>query len=106
MATNTLMTKVMLGVFGSVPAFDTFFVRGFRGETGRGLSFGRNALVAVDDFYQRHRVAIDAVTVFTLDAATGQPTDCSALHESQDHRHGASHRRRRSVRRESTRGTV
>lgn len=74
MATNTLVTKVMLGVFGSVPAFDTFFVRGFRDETDRGVSFGRSALVGVADFYQRHQVAVDAVTVYTLDATTGRPT--------------------------------
>ena len=28
-ASNTLVTKIMLGVFGSVPAFDTFFKKGF-----------------------------------------------------------------------------
>jgi len=73
-ATNTLVTKVILGVFGSVPAFDTFFVRGLRAETGRGFSFGRQALAEIGRFYQRNSAMIDATAVYTLDAMTGQPT--------------------------------
>ena len=33
-ASDTLVTKVMLGVFGCVPAFDTYFTTGFRASTG------------------------------------------------------------------------
>jgi hypothetical protein len=73
-ATNTLVTKVMLGVFGSVPAFDTFFVRGLRVEAGRGLSFGQKALATVADFYQRNSAMIDGTPICTLDATTGNPT--------------------------------
>jgi len=35
--TNTLVTKVLLGVFGSTPAFDTFFTRGLRLVTANRL---------------------------------------------------------------------
>ena len=38
-ATDTLATKIMLGVFGNVPAFDTFFKFGFGVST-----FGKLAL--------------------------------------------------------------
>jgi hypothetical protein len=72
-ATDTLVTKVMLGFFASVPAFDTFFVRGLRAETGRGFSFGRKAVAEIAGFHQRNSAMIDATAVYTLDATTGQP---------------------------------
>jgi hypothetical protein len=72
--TNTLVTKVMLGVFGSVPAFDTYFVRGFRTVTTRRVTFSRRSLEAVGDFYEQNSAAIDAQRIPTLDAASGQFT--------------------------------
>jgi hypothetical protein len=46
-ATDTLVTKIMLGVFGSIPAFDTNFKAGF------GVyAFGESALMRVGRFYQ------------------------------------------------------
>lgn len=72
--TNTLVTKVMLGVFGSVPAFDTYFVRGFRTVTTRRVTFSRRSLETVGDFYEQNSAAIDAQRIPTLDAASGQFT--------------------------------
>jgi hypothetical protein len=72
--TNTLVTKVMLGVFGSVPAFDTFFVRGFRSVTRGPTSFGRRSLSTLSDFYEQNADVIDAQRVFTLDAVSGRST--------------------------------
>jgi hypothetical protein len=72
--TDTLVTKVMLGVFGSVPAFDSFFIRGFRTVTGKRVIFGRPTLAAIGEFCQTSSAAIDAQRVGTLDVATGQPT--------------------------------
>jgi hypothetical protein len=72
--TNTLLTKVMLGVFGSVPAFDTFLVRGFRSVTRGPVSFSRRSLSDIGDFYKQNADVIDAQRVLTLDAASGQPT--------------------------------
>lgn len=72
--TDTLVTKVMLGVFGSVPAFDTYFVRGFRTVSTRRVSFSRQFLEAVGDFYEHNSPAIDAQRIPTLDAASGQFT--------------------------------
>jgi hypothetical protein len=69
--TPTLVTKIMLGVFGTVPAFDNYFM------SGMGIRFrGAPSLLAVVKFYRDHRAAIDAhhVATFTLDFASGHPT--------------------------------
>jgi len=68
-ATDTLVTKIMLGVFGCVPAFDTYFTGGFGVST-----FGAKALNKVADFYQDHAELIDACRVPTIDFVTGEPT--------------------------------
>jgi hypothetical protein len=72
--TDTLVTKVMLGVFGSVPAFDSYFVRGFRTVTNGRVTFSRRSLEAVGDFYEQNSAAIDALRIPTLDAVSGQFT--------------------------------
>lgn len=72
--TDTLVTKVMLGVFGSVPPFDSFFIRGFRTVTGKRVIFGHPTLAAIGEFCKASSVVIDAHRVGTLDVATGQPT--------------------------------
>jgi hypothetical protein len=54
----TLATKIMLGVFGNVPAFDSRVRRGLRssGRTGR---FGARALQDIGRFYLDHQGTID-----------------------------------------------
>jgi len=66
---DILVTKIMLGVFGSVPAFDTNFKRGCRVVT-----FGPKALRKIGVFYQDNAKAIDAHRVPTLDFVSGEPT--------------------------------
>ena len=66
---DTLVTKVMLGVFGCVPAFDRNFKLGFEVS-----AFGPNALNKVADFYEDHAKLIDGCRVPTLDFVTGEPT--------------------------------
>lgn len=66
-ASDILVTKIMLGVFGCVPAFDTNFKRGF------GVSrFGREALRRVDEYCRANANAIARHRVATLDFATGR----------------------------------
>jgi hypothetical protein len=71
--TKTLATKITLGVFGNVPAFDSRVLAGLRrtGHTGR---FGVRALVGIGHFYDIHRGVIDQHRDYTLDFTTGQPT--------------------------------
>ncbi len=68
-ATDTLVTKTMLGVFGCVPAFDANFVN------GSGLrTFSRTSLQELAGFYAANREMIDRHRVATLDFDTGRPT--------------------------------
>ena len=69
-ASNTLVTKVMLGVFGCVPAFDTYFRKGFGVST-----FSKGSLRLVGEFYRENAPIIDELCQPTLDFTTGQPTE-------------------------------
>lgn len=67
--TDTLATKIMLGVFGNVPAFDTSFMRGF------GVSaFGKSALLKIGAYYEANQVEIDGCQIPTFDFITGKHT--------------------------------
>jgi hypothetical protein len=69
-ASDTLVTKIMLGVFGCAPAFDTYFRKGL------GVArFGTKSLRKIARFYQDNTEAIEAHRVRTLDFATGEETD-------------------------------
>jgi hypothetical protein len=65
-ASDILVTKVMLGTFGCVPAFDTYFKKGFRVST-----FGRKALRKVGEFYTANAKLIDRNRVHTLEFDSG-----------------------------------
>jgi hypothetical protein len=75
-ASDILVTKVMLGTMGCVPAFDTRFNRGFRSATSdnKRMTFGRKGLQRISDFYRAHSEAIERHRVPTLDFDTGEPT--------------------------------
>ncbi len=67
--TDTLVTKVMLGVFGCVPAFDTNF------KTGAHLGgFGHSSLEWIGCFYRQNAAVIERHRVPTIDFDTGLPT--------------------------------
>jgi hypothetical protein len=70
-ATDVLVTKIMLGVFGNVPAFDTYFGKGFGHR-----EFKEKSLKAVADFYQDKAQIIDECrcVTHTIDFNTGQET--------------------------------
>jgi hypothetical protein len=68
-ASDTLVTKIMLGVFGSVPAFDTNFRRAF------GTAFlSASSLVRIGRFYRNYADIIERYRVPTLDFASGAET--------------------------------
>ena len=69
-ASDILVTKTKLGVFGCVPAFDRYFRLGFGCQT-----LCSDALVRIGTFYREHQAAIDAHRVFTLDLDSGRNTD-------------------------------
>jgi hypothetical protein len=76
---RTLATKVMLGVFGNVPAFDTW-VRSGLAANGMVQRFGLSALQAVGRFYQENVDVVERHRVPTLDFETSQPTDRRYTH--------------------------
>lgn len=68
---DILVTKIMLGVFGNVPAFDTNFKKGFQVST-----FGPKALRKISVFYQENQEIIERYRIPTLDFVTGEATPC------------------------------
>jgi len=76
---KTLVTKVLLGVFGFVPAYDDYFTSTFReisGELCRFRSVNVNSLTVIKGFYENNRTTIDRFSeqAFTTDFLTGQKT--------------------------------
>jgi hypothetical protein len=71
--TRTLATKIMLGVFGNVPAFDSRVMAGLR-KSNRAGRFGLRALREIGRFYDDHHEVIERYREPTLEFATGQPT--------------------------------
>ena len=68
---DTLVSKIMLGIFGNVPAFDRFVRKGLRVN-----GFTRTSIAAVAEFYDYHRDVVDscAASIRTLDFRTGNET--------------------------------
>jgi hypothetical protein len=69
-ASDILVTKIMLGTLGCVPAFDTNFKAGFGVST-----FGLKALRKVGQFDRDNADVIEAHREHTLDFDTGAPTE-------------------------------
>lgn len=75
----TVVTKILLGVFGFIPAFDTNFCNGFREmhTEKKGCGFRRvnkNSLLLIKDFYESNKDEIDSYhnNLFTTDFITGE----------------------------------
>ena len=66
---DILVTKIMLGVFGNVPAFDTNFKRGFQVST-----FGPKALNKIATFNDENSQVIEKHRINTLDFVSGEHT--------------------------------
>ncbi len=67
---KTLVTKVMLGVFGNTPALDTYFSNSFGVRT-----LNNRGLTRIYDFYSQHKEVIDGFEIYTLDFTTGKETN-------------------------------
>ncbi len=71
--TDTLVTKIMLGVFGNIPALDTYFSKSFGVRT-----VNEKGLNRIYKFYSQNKEvkkAIDDFKIHTLDLSTGEKTD-------------------------------
>ncbi len=68
-ATDTLVTKTMLGVFGCIPAFDRYFCIGSGCST-----LCQGALLKIGAFYEAHRADLETTKVRTLGFVSGVDT--------------------------------
>ena len=73
----TLITKILLGVFGFIPAFDKYFCDTFRQISNGKCGFrvvNENSLNFIQQFYEANRDAIDQLAegTFTKDFTTGE----------------------------------
>ena len=75
----TLVTKILLGVFGFVPAYDQYFCDTFRtiskGKCGF-RSFNKESLTIIKKFYDQNKDKIDSISnkTFTYDFKTRKKT--------------------------------
>ena len=75
-----LTTKILLGVFGFIPAFDQFFCNSFREIFNRQCGFrvvNKNSLTCIMDFYNANKGTIDILAndTLTTDFVTGKKTN-------------------------------
>ncbi len=75
-----LVTKIMLGVFGFVPAIDTYFGKTFRGMFKGKCGFrtlNPNSLTCIHHFYEENKNDIDELSaqIFVTDFFSGRKTD-------------------------------
>lgn len=75
----TLVTKILLGVFGMVPAFDTYFCETFK-KIYPHCSFGslnEESLSCIKHFYNNNQQEIDRLSdqICTIDFLTGEETN-------------------------------
>lgn len=75
----TLITKILLGVFGFIPAFDNYFCNSFRTISDGQCGFRKvnvKSLSFIKTFYESNKSTIDRLSseTFTTDFITGQKT--------------------------------
>ncbi|MCO5723223.1 hypothetical protein [Robiginitalea marina] len=75
----TLITKILLGVFGFIPAFDNYFCEFFRTISDGKCGFRRvneKSLLLIQKFYESNQATIDRLSsqTYTTDFITGQKT--------------------------------
>ncbi len=63
----TLVTKIMLGVFGCVPAVDHFFYKTFHSIYGGFGVLGEKELGNIEILYQRHQIVLDSLYIPIMD---------------------------------------
>ncbi|OJU54401.1 MAG: hypothetical protein BGN96_13240 [Bacteroidales bacterium 45-6] len=75
----TLITKILLGIFGFIPAFDNYFGNSFRAIYGGQCGFRKlnvKSLTFIKAFYDSNKSTIDRLSMetFTTNFTTGQKT--------------------------------
>ena len=73
----TLITKVMLGVFGCIPAYDNYFIKSFKSIFKNECGFSvvnKKSLICIYDFYMANQKLINNMSILTIDFRTGSKT--------------------------------
>jgi len=71
---NTLVTKIMLGIFANVPAYDDYFKK-FLKENNYCQTFNEKSLNELKTFYEKNKIIFDSFETHTFDFSTGKETD-------------------------------
>lgn len=53
-ATDTLITKILLGTYACVPAYDRFFIKGFKIIMEKNCGLNENNIQELNDFYEKN----------------------------------------------------
>jgi len=67
---DTLVTKIMLGVFANIPAFDQYFRKSLRLH-----SVNKKSLLKIKSFYEENKETFDSFKIYTFDFLTSQETN-------------------------------
>lgn len=67
---DTLVTKIMLGVFANIPAFDQYFRKSLKVH-----SVNKKSLLKIKDFYLENKDDFDSFKIHTFDFLTSKETD-------------------------------
>ena len=67
---DTLITKIMLGVFANVPAFDTYFRKSLKVH-----SFNKKSLLKIKNFYEDNKSVFDSYQIHTFDFLSSKESD-------------------------------
>ena len=63
--TDTLITKIMLGTFGCVPAYDMYFLRGLKYHGFKSMRFNEYSLRELIDFYKYYKKEFEKIKRIT-----------------------------------------
>jgi hypothetical protein len=67
---DTLITKIMLGIFANTPAYDQYFIKSLKV-----WSFNKKSLLKIKKFYEENKEVFDLLKIYTFDFLTSQETD-------------------------------
>ena len=67
---DILISKIMLGVFANVPAFDTYFRKSLKV-----YSFNKKSLLKIKDVYEDNKSVFDSYQIHTFDFLSSKETD-------------------------------
>ena len=67
---DTLVTKIMMGVFANIPAYDQYFRKSLNL-----CSLNKKSLLKIKKFYEESKETFDSFKIHTFDFLTSQETD-------------------------------